>query len=191
MDVAKRFPQLEFQMFEYSRTRLATALRNGQVEIAIIPGATALPEAKTTPLWSERIVAALPEDHPLAARDWLQWFDLKDERILLSRRDPGRELQDLIIGKTTSPGIRPKIVRHDVTRASLKSLVGAGFGVTLLTEASDGASVVGVVYRELRDGVEPARIGYSAHWRADNENPALANFLKVLGERYPLPAPGS
>jgi DNA-binding transcriptional LysR family regulator len=186
MDVARRFPQLEFQMFEYSRARLETALRNGQVDIAIIPGATALPGAKTTPLWSERIVAALPEGHPLAPRAWLQWIDLKDERILLSRRDPGPELRDLVIAKTTSPGFRPKIVRHDVTRASIKSLVGAGFGVTLLTEASDGASVAGVVYRELRDGVEPARIGYSAQWRADNENPALANFLKILGERYLL-----
>ncbi len=28
------------------------------------------------------------------------------------------------------------------------------------------------------------------HWRADNENPALASFLKVLGERYPLPTIG-
>ena len=45
----------------------------------------------------------------------------------------------------------------------------------------------GPVYREVRDGAEQARIGYSAHWREDNQNPALASFLKVLGERYPLP----
>jgi hypothetical protein len=45
-----------------------------------------------------------------------------------------------------------------------------------------------VVYREVREGAEPAPIGYSAHWREDNQNPALASFLKVLGERYPLPA---
>ena len=67
------------------------------------------------------------------------------------------------------------------------SLVGAGFGVTLLTEPSAGAIIAGLVYRELRDGAELGRIGYSAHWREDNHNPALASFLKVLGERYPLP----
>lgn len=87
-----------------------------------------------------------------------------------------------------SPGDRPKIVPHDVSRGSLMSLVGPGFGITLLTEASAGAILAGLVYREVRDGAEPARIGYSAHWREDNQNPALANFLKVLGERYPLPA---
>ncbi len=31
-------------------------------------------------------------------------------------------------------------------------------------------------------------IGYSAHWRADNDKPALTNFLKILDERYPSPA---
>ena len=126
----------------------------------------------------------------LAAKDAIYWIDLRDERLLLSRRDPGPELQDLLVAKLASPGDRPNIVRHDVSRGSLKSLVGAGFGVTLLTEASAGVNVAGVVYREVRDGAEPARLGYSAHWRADNENPALASFLKVLGERYPLPTIG-
>ena len=187
VDVAQRFPQLELEMFESSRGRLVTALRNGVVDIAIVPGATALPESKTMPLWSERILVAVPEGHALAEREPVHWIDLREEKILLSRRDPGPELHDLLIAKVTSPGDRPKIVRHRAGLANLKSLVGAGFGVTLLTEASAGANFVGVVYRELRDGAEPARIGYSAHWRPDNQNPALTNILKILGERYLLP----
>jgi hypothetical protein len=94
-----------------------------------------------------------------------------------------------LTAKTASPGDRPKIVRHDVSRGSLMSLVGPRFGITLLTEACAGASFTGVIYRELRDGAEPARIGYSAHWRPDNQNPALANILRILGERYLLPVP--
>ena len=189
IDVSQRFPQLELEMFESSRARLVTALRNGVVDIAIIPGATALPESNTMSLWSERIFVALPEGHALAKRESAHWIDLREETILLSRRDPGPELHDLLIAKAASPGDRPKIVRHRAGLANLKSLVGAGFGVTVLTEACAGASFPGVIYRELRDGAEPARIGYSAHWRADNQNPALANILSILGERYLLPAP--
>ena len=187
IDVSQRFPRLELEMFESSRGRLVTALRNGVVDIAIVPGATALPESKTMRLWSERILVAVPEGHALAERELVHWIDLREEKILLSRRDPGPELHDLLIAKVTSPGDRPKIVRHRAGLANLKSLVGAGFGVTLLTEASAGANFVGVIYRELRDGAEPARIGYSAHWRPDNQNPALTNILKILGERYLLP----
>ena len=139
-------------------------------------------------LWSERLFAAIPDGHPLAQRQAVYWIDLKEETVLLSRRDPGPELHDLLISRTASPGDRPKIVRHDVSRGSLMSLVGAEFGITLLTEASAGATIAGVAYREVREGTEPARISYSAHWRGENQNPALASFLKVLGERYPLPA---
>ena len=191
MDVGQRFPQIEIEMLESSRTRLVTALRNAAVDIAIVPGATSLPETNTMSLWSERIMVAVPESHTLAAKEAIYWIDLRDEKLLLGRRDPGPELQDLLIAKLASPGDRPNIVHQDVSRGSLISLVGAGFGVTLLTEASSGANIAGVVYREVRDGAEPARLGYSAHWRADNENPALSSFLKVLGERYPLPTIGA
>jgi DNA-binding transcriptional LysR family regulator len=190
LDVGQRFPQIEIEMLESSRTRLETALRNGVVDIVIVPGAASLPETNTMSLWSDRIMVAVPESHQLGAKEAVYWIDLKDERLLLSWRDPGPELQDLLVAKLASPGDRPNIVRHDVSRGSLISLVGAGFGVTLLTEASAGANVAGVLYREVRDGAEPARLGYSAHWRADNENPALSSFLRVLGERYPLPTVG-
>jgi DNA-binding transcriptional LysR family regulator len=58
----------------------------------------------------------------------------------------------------------------------------AGFGVGLVTESCIGANFSGLTYRELRDGVGPSRVGFSAHWRSDNDNnAALATFLKLLG----------
>ena len=120
IDVSQRFPRLELEMFESSRGRLVTALRNGVVDIAIVPGATALPESKTMPLWSERILVAVPEGHALAERELVHWIDLREEKILLSRRDPGPELCDILIAKLTSPGNRPRIVRH---RAGLAFLL--------------------------------------------------------------------
>ena len=116
-------------------------------------------------------------------------FDLTDAapRYRCSDHDPGPEFHDLLIAKLASPGDRPKVVHHGVSRGSLWCLVGAGFGITLLTEASIGASFSSVVCKKVRDNAEPTRLSYSAHWRGDNVNPALASFLKILGERYTLP----
>lgn len=61
-----------------------------------------------------------------------------------------------------------------------------GLGISLVLESDMGANFAGLVYREIRDGTGPSRIGFSAVWRGDNENPALANFLKILSERYPF-----
>jgi DNA-binding transcriptional LysR family regulator len=137
------------------------------------------------PLWSERTLVALPEGHPLADREAVYWTDLRNETLLLSHYDLGREFEDLLLSKLVSPEDRPRIERHDVSRGIIKSLVSLGFGVSLVTESDIGASFSGLIYRNVRDGAGPSRIGYSAHWRADNDNPALASFLKLLGKRYP------
>jgi DNA-binding transcriptional LysR family regulator len=94
----------------------------------------------------------------------------------------------MVVAKLASPAERPKMVRHDISRESIKSLVGAGFGIGLTIEASLGANFAGVIHREVRDGTGPTRVSHSAHWRQDNENPALAGFLKLLRERYPSPS---
>jgi DNA-binding transcriptional LysR family regulator len=187
VDYQKRFSQIDICLKESSRMRLITALRNGALDIAIVTGEQPLLGNQSMPLWSERILLALLEGHSLAGKDVVYWTDLRGETVLLSQYDPGRELEDLLMSKLVSPEDRPKISRHDVSRGIIKSLIAAGFGVSLVTESDIGANFSGLTYRELRDGTGPSRVGFSAHWRSDNDNPALANFLKLLGERYSLP----
>jgi DNA-binding transcriptional LysR family regulator len=130
VDYARRFPEIELGTIEGSRARLGTALRNGAVDIAIVTGETHLPHTKSMSLCSERLVV-LPDGHRLAANEIVHWTDLKGEALLLSRRDPGHEIHDLVVAKLASPADRPKMVRHDISRESIKSLVGAGFGYRL------------------------------------------------------------
>ena len=138
-------------------------------------------------LWSERILVTLPKDHPLSEREVVYWTDLRGETVLLSRYDPGQELEHLLNSKLVSPADRPKIERHDVSRGAIKALVSMRMGISLVLESDLGASLPSPLYRDLRDGTGPSRLGFSAVWRADNENPALHSFLKLLEERYPSP----
>lgn len=188
VDYSYRFPQVEISTIEDARVRLFAGLQNGTIDIAIVTGEPTAEGGKSMTLWSERIVVALPEAHRLAAKDVLYWTDLKPERFLLSTRDPGSEIQDILIAKLASPGELPKIVRHDVSAESLKSLVSAGRGISVIGESCMGAGQAGLVFREARDGNGSTRIGYRAYWRTCNENPALRNFIRFLEERCPPPA---
>ena len=179
IDYAQRFPQIEVGMIESSRTRLTTALQNGAVDVAIVTGEIPLLGSKIMSLWSERIVVALPEAHRLADGEAVHWTDLKGETLLISKHDPGPEIQELLLIKLASPGDRPKAVCHNASWGNIKSLVRAGFGVSLLTESDVGANLSDLIYREVRDGTGPSWVRHSAHWRADNDNPALASFLKT------------
>ncbi len=170
MDYSRRFPDIALHVIESSRTRLITALRNGAIDVAVVTGEVPLPNSKSIPLWSERILVVLPEGHRLAASETIHWTDLKGETLLLSQRDPGSEIQDLLTARLVSPADRPNVVRHDISRESIKSLIGAGFGIGLTLEASLGAIFSGVIHREARDGTGPVRID------------------QLLGERYPSPS---
>lgn len=191
LEFGRRFPKVEINTIEGSRSRLFDGVQNGTVDIAVVTGEPASDCNRSMVLWSERIIVALPEDHPLAANEIIYWTDLKHERFLLSERDPGPEIQDILVAKLSSPGDLPDVVRHDVSPENIKSLVGAGRGVSLMCEACMGASYAGVVYREARDGKGSTRIGYRAHWRDGNDNPALQNFIRLLEERCPPVANGN
>lgn len=180
----KRLPQIDLATVERSRIRLMTALRSGTVDVVVTPGRLFSKDTNALPLWSERILISLPQDHYLAAREIVYWTDLRSETVLLSQYDPGRELEDLLISKLILPEDRPKIQRHDVSRGIIKSLISMGMGVSLVMESDIGARFAGLVYRELQDGTGPSRIDFYAHWRDDNENPVLKRFIDLLAERY-------
>lgn len=187
LDLKQRFPQIDLATVERSRTRLATALRSGVLDIVIVTGSQPPLDSKTMLLWSERVLVVLPEDHPLTARETVYWTDLRGETVLLSHYDPGREFEDLLGSKLVLPEDRPNIERHDVSCGIIKSLISMKRGISLVLESDMEANFAGLVYRELRDGTGPSRFDYSAYWRADNENPALNAFLKMLSERYLSP----
>lgn len=185
LDFRQRFPKIELATVERRRTHLATALRNGVLDVLVVTGSVPSPNSSTKPLWNERVLAVLPAEHPLAAGKVVYWTDLRDETVILSQYDPGREIEDLLVSKLVSSNDRPKIERHDISRGVVKSLVTMKLGISLVLESDAGANFSGLVYRELRDGAGPSVLEYSAYWQSDNENPALETFLNLLSERYP------
>lgn len=185
LEFRKRFPQVELGTVERSRMQLMTSLHNGSIDIQIATGDALSFDSKVMPLWSERIMVVLPDNHPLASQQVAYWTDLRNYTVLLSQYDPGRELEDLLIAKLTSICDRPRIERHDVSRGVIKSLVTMGLGLSLVLESDIGANFSGLTYRELRDGTGASRIDFSAAWREDNENLSLKDFLKLMAERYP------
>lgn len=191
IEYARRVPQIEINTFEGSRSRLLDCVASGSIDIAIVMGEKASATNCSMALWSERIIIALPENHQLSTAELVYWTDLKRERFVLSERDPGPEIQELLIAKLASPGDAPNITRHDVSLESIKGLVSAGYGVSLMCEASMGTNYAGVTYREVRDGNSVTRISYCAYWRENNDNPALRNFIRLLEERCPPIANGN
>ncbi|MFG1404189.1 LysR family transcriptional regulator [Xanthobacter sediminis] len=180
----RRFPDVDVHTVDGAHDRLLCDMIAGTVDVAIMT--TYFPgwDDKKFPLWSERVVAALPEGHPLIEKPVLQWTDLAGQSLLVQQRGPGPEMQRLLAAKLNPFGTQ-RFLHQDVSVDRLMSLAGAGFGIYLILEGATGARYDGVVYREVHDHDGPTRFDFAVYWRESNKNPTLKSFLDILRERYP------
>jgi len=96
-------------------------------------------------LWNERVMVALPETHPLAVLTESAWEQLAKERFIVSRVDPGPEIEDYIIRGLAELGRHPEVEQIPVQRETLLGLAGLGQGLSLVGEAEAGVFYPGVM----------------------------------------------
>jgi DNA-binding transcriptional LysR family regulator len=185
VDFLEDHPEVRIVGVEGNRRRLSRALHTRAIDLAVIGGEIPISGLLRRPLWSERVMIVLPAGHALADKDRIYWTDLRRERFILARQDPGLDLADLLIARLGEPGLRPDVVIHDVTRDNVINMVSLGRFLSFTTEATIGRTLPGVILREIHDISGQARIDYAGYWRADNSNPAMAQMLELIGQRHP------
>lgn len=179
-------PDVEVECVEADRSVLFAGLDTGEIDIAILMGTPSHDGFRCEPLWSERMLVALPASHPLAERDVVHWTDLRSEHFLLPAADPGPEIRDMLLGRLAISGGKPDIRMSQSSRETVLSILGGSSGVSIVCEGSTGAIYPDVVYRPIHGEQGPALTGYSGCWRDDNSNPALRRFLGFIKARYAL-----
>jgi DNA-binding transcriptional LysR family regulator len=179
-------PDVAVECVEADRSVLLAGLNTGEIDIAILMGAISHDGFRCEPLWSERMLVALPARHRFADEDVVHWTDLRNEAFHLTAGDPGPEIRDTLLGRLSVSGSKPNIRMHQSSRETILSLLGGGGGASIVCEGSTGARYPDVVYRPIHGEQGPALIGYSAYWRDDNRNPALRRFVAFIRTRYAL-----
>lgn len=129
---SKKFPQARLTVIEEITPVLLDRLRAGTIDIAIL----ALPirghEFEVSPLLTERLFAALPAKHKLAARQSLSLKDLREEPFLLLR--DGHCFRDTAVAACDRVRMNPQIIFESGQFSSLLSMVGAGMGVSIVPQ---------------------------------------------------------
>lgn len=173
-------------LVEAEREAVIAGLDAGVVDLAILIGERRYAGIRRATLWSERLLVALPAVHPLASGEHIELTDLRDETIFLSAEKPGSRFSDLVADCVRAAGIDPEIRVQHVSHESILNLLGVTGGVTFTCEGAAGATYPDVVLRELHGPQGQRWLGFSGHWRRENENPALRRFLAFVRRRYSL-----
>lgn len=180
-----RFPEVQFDGIEGSPEKIIHGLQSQTIDVGVGPIGLGGDELLTRPLWSERLFAALLEDSELLSKDRIYWQDLRREVFVVSSNGIGPILGNLISARLTEQGFRPAVIYQDTSQESVLSMIAAKRFISVATEASQGVPWQDLHFREIYDANGPARLEYALYWRADNDNPALKRFFKLIEERYP------
>jgi DNA-binding transcriptional LysR family regulator len=154
------------------------ALRAGTIDVALLRPPVADLSVTVTPLRRDRLVVALPADHPLARRRQVRVADLHDAPLIVHSAERRSVMYDVVVGLFRDAGVEPH-VRHEVGETStLVTLVAGGLGVALVPEPVTALTLDGVVYRPL---VRPvAAIELALAHRADRAEPHLLRTVDVI-----------
>ena len=154
------------------------ALRAGDVDIALLRPPVDDVAIRVEVLRRDRLIAALPAEHPLAQRDLLRVGDLRGEDFIAHAGQGRSVMGGLLVAICADAGFAPRI-RHEVSETStLVTLVAAGLGVAVVPAPTADLDIAGVTYRQL----EPASLGVdlvAAHL-VDAPSPAIERALGVL-----------
>jgi DNA-binding transcriptional LysR family regulator len=127
MEHRRRYPDVDVHTVDGPRDRLLCDLSGKAIDVVIMTSCGPAWDDRMLPLWSERVIVALPDQHTLATRPAVRWCELANERLLLPQRDPGPEFEHLVMTKLRCAGL-PRILHQEVGLDRLLSLVSAGYG---------------------------------------------------------------
>jgi LysR family hydrogen peroxide-inducible transcriptional activator len=176
--IRKALPRLTLHLYEYQTAPLLAKLHAGELDVGILALPVELEGLESRELYREEFLLAVPERHPLAARERVRVADLRDETLLLL--EEGHCLRDQALEVCSRVGVRDSQDFRATSLETLRQMVAAGAGVTLLPElAGRGAYRTGRGVA-LRPFVRPAPVRHiGAVWR--KTTPRRAAIEAVCG----------
>jgi LysR family transcriptional regulator, hydrogen peroxide-inducible genes activator len=160
----KQLPRLELMLYEYQTDTMLEKLHSGEIDVGILAFPVPMDGLDSRELYREPFTVALPAAHKLAQKQSIKVDDLANETLLLL--EDGHCLRDQALDICSGTGAHEKQDFRATSLETLRQMVAAGVGITLLPElAGRGAygAARGVVIRPFAKPVPTRTIG--AVWR--------------------------
>ena len=181
-DIVKAFrgiaPGIDIRLIQAYTELQMQMIADGILDIGIMTGPIASASLATLDIQSDRLVAILPRDHPLAKADEVALAELSDFAFILGDLDCWGAYHALLFRYFDRCGFRPQIVQTAPESRAIIGLVTCGLGVTIMPESLAIALDRRVVARPVSDIGEPMIT--QAGWMPDAANPAVKRFLGHL-----------
>ncbi|PHM72793.1 DNA-binding transcriptional regulator OxyR [Xenorhabdus kozodoii] len=143
-ELHKLFPKLEMYLHEAQTQNLLAQLDSGKLDCAILALVKETEAFIEVPLFEEPMKLAVYEAHKWAGRDNIKMSELSGEKLLML--EDGHCLRDQAMGFCFQAGAKEDTHFRATSLETLRNMVAAGSGITLLPDLS-------VPSERQRDGV--------------------------------------
>lgn len=177
-DFSGRYPGVHVAVYEDTTATLAALVESYELDLAIASLPLQDPALEVVPLLTEELLLAIPPGHPLARKRAIGLADLADSAFVVMKE--GHCLSDQTLRFCHQCGIEPLIAAHCAQMETIRKLVHAGLGVSLVPNmAACDSAPDHPVYRSLREP-RPQRT-LAIFWRRRRPlSRAAAAFVEIL-----------
>lgn len=173
------YPRINLQLHEMSSSKQIEQLREGHLDAAFINHCTAPTEFAAMPVYSERFVACVPADSPLAKRKSLPVRALAGQPFIMFQRGASSPYYDYILGLCTQAGFEPSVRMEAMQLTSVAAFVAGGAGVAILPECIAHMAMSGARFVPLA-GV-PAVPSAFLVWNKDSAPLGFKALIECVG----------
>jgi len=152
--IRARFPKLRLELAEEKTADILHLLDRGALDAGLLALPVDDDSLEREVLFEEPFVVAMPESHPLADRDSVELRDLDGSELLLL--EDGHCLRDQALEVCALAGARERVDFHATSMETLRQMVAADVGVTLMPVLAVKPPIANTGNIVLRPFAEPA-----------------------------------
>ena len=191
LKLRRALPRLTLLLYEYQTAPMLERLGAGELDLGILALPVTAGNLAVRELYREPFVLALPESHALAARMRVHVEDLAGQTLLLL--EDGHCLREQALALCSRSGGHEKQDFRATSIETLRQMVAAGAGITLLPALATRGAYAGARGVALRSFVrpEPSRLIGAVWRRSSARGVAIAAICEQIARHVGLAEPGT
>lgn len=172
----QQYPHLTVSVREIDSVEAVPALEAGDIDLAFarLDGDLG-PAIQSLPLLEDRLMVALPSDHPLAARTRISLSSLASEPLVMFSRKVSPVYFDNLIATCRVSGFSPRVLHEVRSVASQIAFVSCGQGIALVPASLKKLAPDNVVLRSLTQKLNVVTTAVA--WNSERPNPLVTELV--------------
>ena len=131
-DFNKEFPKVEIEIFPQYTTTPIQQILDGKLDVAIVSSDVDVPNIRSTPLFTDELIALIPNNHHWTQKKYVNPSDFADETVIVHSLplESVTLFREVLIPANVQP---KKVIPIQITEAIVE-MVKAGLGIKVIAK---------------------------------------------------------